>query len=127
MRAGPPLSEYTVGTLGYPASRNDTLSTPEIANRLSTDLYDSGVFDEYRQIFFVCHSLGGLVVKEIFFNLNIEHTKDLEKIVAILLISTPSQGTPAVEFVSSLPMLITGRLIVYIKTIDTNTYLLSLE
>jgi hypothetical protein len=127
MRAGPSLSEYAVGTLGYPASSSDTLSITEVANTLEADLIDSGVFDNYSQIFFICHSLGGLVIKEVFHSLKIEHDKDSEKVVAIFLISTPSQGAPAANFIKLLPSVISGRLVLDIQTIDNNTYLRSLE
>jgi len=128
MRAGPPLSDYTIAVVGYPAGRADTLSIPQIANRLLDDLYDAGVFADYEQIFFVCHSLGGLVVKELFTDLTIDHFHDARKVAAIFLISTPSQGAPAANFMTkALPQIVSGKLVRDMQTIAVNTYLQSLE
>ena len=127
MRFGPLLSTYAIGALGYPASTSDRLSIEQISTRLLTDLYDEGIFDNYNQVFFISHSLGGLVVKEMLNDLWMEDPKSSEKVMAVFLISTPSQGAPAANFMKLLPEVISGRLVADLETIDQSTYLQSLE
>jgi hypothetical protein len=126
MRAGPVLSSYSVATLGYPAGMNDCLSITEVKTRLLKELEDRGIFDDYEEIFFICHSLGGLVIKGIFIDLNMEYPQYLQKIAAIFLISTPSQGAPAANFLSLLHRVV-GKLVLDLRTIDDNTFLQHLE
>ena len=52
--------------------------------------------------------------------------ENFEKIAAIFLISTPSQGAPAAIFLSLLPN-IAGKLVVDLQTKEANTHLQTLE
>lgn len=127
MRAGPPLSDYTIGALGFPAGSTDKLSIVQIANRLQTDLVDEGIFDNHDHIFLIAHSLGGLVAKEIFNNLKILSKEKSDKLTGIFLISTPSQGSDASKLIADLPEILKGPLITDSQPIEVNTYLQSLE
>jgi hypothetical protein len=57
--SGPSLSEYGIATIDFDASRDSRLSIEELSNQIITDLLDSGVFDRYKHIIFVAHSMGG--------------------------------------------------------------------
>ncbi len=69
-------------------------SLEEIAQRVLQQLDDRGLLN-YKRIYFITHSMGGLIVKRI---LNIldrpSRITDLRHVRAVLLISTPSQGAP---------------------------------
>lgn len=121
------LSTYAVATLGYPAKMGDRLSLREVQTRLLKELEDKGIFDDYEQIFFICHSLGGLVIKGLLIDLKMESSEYFQKIAAIFLIATPSQGAPLTNWISALLQIIVGRLVVDIQTKDSNTYLQKLE
>ena len=59
-------------------------------------------------------------------DLKIEHPGYFQKITAIFLIATPSQGSQIANWISSLSKVV-GRLIVDLQTKDINTYLQNLE
>jgi hypothetical protein len=124
------LSTYAVAILGYPAGSRDRLSLTEIQSNLLTELKNKGIFDDYEQIFFICHSLGGLVIKGLLIELK-DSPEYFQKIKAIFLIATPSQGSPFANWISFLPKFIVesifGRLVVDLQTKEVNTYLQYLE
>jgi hypothetical protein len=131
VRAGPALSTYAVAILGYPAGSRDRLSLTDIQTNLLIELKNRGIFDDYEQIFFICHSLGGLVIKGILIELNNDSPEYFQKIAAIFLIASPSQGSPFANWINFLPKFIVefivGRLVVDLQTKDVNTYLQYLE
>jgi Putative serine esterase (DUF676) len=124
------LSAFGIGALGFPASSGDTLSTPEIVTRLESDLKDAKVFDNYRYIFFVSHSLGGIVVKRMLLSSSLAGGPLANKTAAVFLIATPSQGAPAANLVKSLPAALlpfSHRLVLDLTTIDANSFLQTLS
>jgi len=94
-------SDFTsddVYVVGYATPyRKPTLTIEETAQQVLRQLYDSGLL-KYGRIYFVTHSMGGLIVKRM---LNILNDRsgidDLHRVRAVLLISTPSQGAPVAE------------------------------
>lgn len=65
----------------------------EIANRMGQELKDREFFEYYDQLYFVSHSMGGLVVKRVLLNLYSAHeTALLRRVRAALFISTPAEG-----------------------------------
>lgn len=74
-----------------------TLNIEETAQHVLRQLYDKKLLN-YDHIYFVTHSMGGLIVKRV---LNILNDRsgiaDLRRVRAVLLISTPSQGAPVAE------------------------------
>lgn len=74
-----------------------TMNIEETAQHVLRQLYDTKLF-KYDRIYFVTHSMGGLIVKRM---LNILNDRsgiaDLHRVRAVLLISTPSQGAPVAE------------------------------
>jgi len=67
----------------------------EIAGRVRDQLIRDGVFDSYPEVYFVTHSMGGLISKRILADLNTPAQVDrLRRVKALALISTPSQGAP---------------------------------
>jgi len=123
-----PLSRFAIGTLSYPASKADRLTIPQIATQLLIELTDTGVFEKYENIIFVTHSMGGLVVKQMLVDAtSSEQHAVRERTRAVFLISTPSKGSPAANFVRALPKIATGPLVFDLKPISENTYLQDLD
>lgn len=128
IRRQPPLSTYATAYLGFPAGRSDNLSIPQIATSLLNQLSEKGVFDTKRRLYFIAHSLGGLVVKEMLIDAAISKRHPINKLTtAVFLISSPSSGAEAANFVSKLPTFVPGRLIADVKTITENSYLQTLQ
>ncbi|EDN69302.1 SesB [Beggiatoa sp. PS] len=121
------LSTYAVATFGYPAGWNDGFSLVDVKNSLLEALEDTRIFDDYKQIFFICHSLGGLVIKSLLIELKDDFPEYFQKIAAIFLIATPSQGSPLANWISFLPKFLVGRLVPDLQTIENNSYLQELE
>ena len=96
----------------------------EIAQRVSQQLIDQNVF-KYQHIYFITHSMGGLITKRILTRLDRRSSEDqLKRVRAVLLISTPSQGAPdatVAEWLSLNPQFKD------MNTIDFNTFLRALE
>jgi len=125
MKSGPLLSEYSIKLISYPASRSDPLSIEQIATRLVTDLEDENIFSHFEKIYFITHSLGGLVTKELILKLNSDNSEAVKKIKSVFLIGVPSQGAPAANFLKRLPKIF-GNLVVDLSVANMN-YLRSLE
>ena len=82
-------------------SRARASGMEEIAIRMRRQLEDDGIFRKYSKIYFITHSMGGLVVKRVLVDLN--RPKEIEKlrrVKAVIYISTPAQGANIAELVS---------------------------
>lgn len=125
---GVKLSSYSVAVVGLPTGRGERVSLSQVSTLFKGFLNDYGLVDEYEDIVFISHSLGGLVVKQMLLE-EVTEKKEviLKKVSGIFLFSVPSQGAPAAEFVAKLPSILPGRLVADLKTIDVNTYLNNLE
>lgn len=122
-----PLSAHTYIMIGFPAAIADSLSVEEISRRVITDLEDFGAFNRYGNIYIVAHSMGGLVTKSVLVKLKLRQPGSIERVAAVFLISTPSQGAPAADFLKMLPRIVTGSIVPDLGTVASNTYLDSLE
>jgi len=96
----------------------------ETAQNVLQGLYDDGVL-QHKRIYFVTHSMGGLIVKRILNMLDRpSRIADLRRIRAVLLISTPSQGATIAEIGSWISL---NPQLKDMKRADFNTFLQSLE
>lgn len=70
-----------------------TSSIQEVAQPLLQDLQTRSFFSNYQQIYFIAHSMGGLIVKHMLVDLNTPTEEiNLKKIRAVIFLATPSQG-----------------------------------
>jgi pimeloyl-ACP methyl ester carboxylesterase len=118
--------EYTLATYRYDSPfRGRTSTIQEIATRMLGDLNDADVFRNYNEIYFIAHSMGGLVTKRVLVDLNSPgHIDKLRRVKAVLYISTPAQGADIANFgswFSPNPQLRDT------ETADLNSYLQNLE
>jgi pimeloyl-ACP methyl ester carboxylesterase len=120
------LRDFTVAIYRYDTPHFGRASTiAEIANRMLRQIQDKGVFDKYKEIYFISHSMGGLVAKQVLVNLNTPtQIEQLRKVKAVLFISTPAQGATLAEVGSYLTL---NPQIANMKPADLNAFLQTLE
>lgn len=91
--------DFTVATYRYDTpflQRSSNIE--EIAERLLLQLEDRSIFEKFNEVYFIAHSMGGLVVKRVLVNLNRPNQiKKLRTVKAVLYISTPAQGANLAE------------------------------
>lgn len=75
-----PLSDYAIATLSYPASRSDGLRIAQITRGLLDELEDRGIYDDYDEIYFIAHSLGGVIVQDLLTSSNTTSGKQLSNL-----------------------------------------------
>lgn len=95
IKEDPDLQKFDIYSVGYhsPALGHGS-SIPEIANRVRQELIDREFFVQYKQIYLVAHSMGGLIGKRLVSSLNtpVDQVR-LERIRAVIFLSTPSKGS----------------------------------
>lgn len=124
VRASPALSTYSIALVGYPAGGGNRLNLREIAYRLLVELDDGAVLDQYKDVIFITHSLGGLVIKDLLVAARKDNYPISKKVAAVFLIAVPSKGTPAAEWALKL---FSEPLMEDLKPIDVNSYLQALD
>jgi len=85
---------YDVYVYGYDTPCEGSSSNiSEIANRFGQQLRDDHFFSNYEQIFFITHSMGGLVTKKMLAGLSMAQEIDsLQRVRAVIFIAVPSDG-----------------------------------
>lgn len=126
MQADDAFRDFNIETIPYQTpllSRTSTIV--EVATRLLRQLEDEGIFSQYNEIYFVAHSMGGLVVKQMLVNLNRpKQIEKLRRVKAVLYISTPAQGANIAELGSLFSV---NPQLRDMKPADLNSFLQSLE
>jgi triacylglycerol esterase/lipase EstA (alpha/beta hydrolase family) len=81
----------------------------ELTQSIYQRMVDDGVFGKYSEVYFVGHSLGGLIAEAIVVNLNRPEAVDTVKLIkAVVTIATPAQGSPMAalaDYISENPQL----------------------
>ncbi len=126
MRDDKNYHDYTVATYRYDTSLlNRTSSVEEIAVRMLRQIEDKGVLEKYKEVYFIAHSMGGLVVKRVLVDLHRPNEMDkLRKIKAVLFIATPVQGSNFAELASYLSF---NPQLASLKPSEFNDFLQTLE
>lgn len=102
-----------------------TSGIEEVATRILRQLEDRGVFRHYKEIYFITHSMGGLVAKRILVDLHRPRQEEkLRRVKAVLYISTPAQGANLAELGSWLSI---NPQLRDMRPADLNSFLQSLE
>ncbi|GJL49171.1 MAG: hypothetical protein NPIRA01_03980 [Nitrospirales bacterium] len=123
----PDLREkYAVYVVDYGSpfvSRASTIE--EVAIRIHQQLVDRQFFERFKEIYFVTHSMGGLIAKRILVELNRpSENQRLRQVRTVLFLSTPAQGAELAdigEWLSSNPQ------VEDLKPADLKAFLQSLE
>lgn len=124
----PAFDDYDVYVINYGTPllvRSMTIH--EIAVSVFHRLRDADFFKRYTQIYFITHSMGGLVAKDILSNLNRPNPVELDRLTrvkAVLFISTPAQGASLAEIGSWISL---NPQLKDMRPADLNSFLQSLE
>jgi len=116
---------FDIFSVGFDSPFTGTTSNiVEVASQVREQLFRNGVF-KYPEVYFVTHSMGGLITKRVLVDLNTCAEDDnLRKVKAVLFYSTPAQGAPIADlarWLSANPQLSD------MKPADVNTFLQGLE
>ena len=95
---GRKLSDFDIHSIDYQASFESDLSISELVDQVIIAVEASDIFATYDHIWFVTHSLGGIVTKQLLTSFK-EENKDryLGKVVGVSLLGVPSQGAELAE------------------------------
>jgi pimeloyl-ACP methyl ester carboxylesterase len=116
-------ADIFLANYGSPYLRQSS-NIEEIAQRLLQQFSDNGVFNHTR-IYFIVHSMGGLIAKRILTSLNTpSRVGDLRRVRAILYLSTPAQGAPTADIAAFITM---NPQLKDMEPADLNTFLQTLE
>ena len=117
------LTQFAVAVAEfYSPMLSEASSIEGIGDTVGQALIDKGIYRDFRQIFFVTHSMGGLIVRRALSKLNRLSLE--ERVGAVFFISTPSSGAT----IAHLATWITANpQIENMKPIDLNTFLKALD
>lgn len=119
---------YSIYVLEYHSPRFTTAATiNEIATRELQRLKDDGVLSGERRVFFVTHSMGGLIAKRMLVEMNRPNPEELEhldRVKCVIFLSTPALGAPIADYVSFVTL---NPQLSDLRPADFNTFLQALE
>src|SRR5580693_5987330 len=90
MKDDPYFNDFDIFVVGYPSRFwHDSYSVDELVEVMRRDLDDAQVFAKHKHVYFLCHSMGGLVVRGYL----TRYQKRAAQIPMIYFFSTPTTGT----------------------------------
>ena len=95
------LSSFAVYSLDYESAFNGISSVPDIADTLARALTDEGIFLRHHYVYFVAHSLGGIIAKQLVLTLTTRYSVLRDRIVGVALLGVPSSGAPLADLATS--------------------------
>jgi len=123
----PEMKGYDILAVSFDAGIRSTLSIEQIATILRTTLQDQNILQDYNEIYFVTHSMGGLIVKRLLLDLWLARSPVLEQQVSgIVFISTPAKGAELADYLNMINV-IGMRPLVDLRTYGGNTFLQTIE
>jgi triacylglycerol esterase/lipase EstA (alpha/beta hydrolase family) len=122
------MDAFDVISLSFDADVTSKMSLEQIATMVRVTLEDRHILSDYDEIYFITHSMGGLVVKRLLLDLWQARSPVLEQqISGVIFISTPAKGANAADYLEILNRMVGMRPLVDLRTYDANTYLQILE
>lgn len=115
------LSEFDVYVYQYSTRFfGDCMPVTDIANDLRLRLVDAGAFKKYTDVFFLAHSMGGIIVRQFL----VRYPNLAKQVPMVLFYATPTGGAEAANTGS---LFSTCVQVEDLRTLDGNTYLQSLN
>ncbi len=98
---GRTLGDIDLYTVSYMDAAPAMMSATEIGESLARNPEFLRILDEYNNVLFVAHSMGGIVLRRaiVRLQLNGEQAR-LDRIVGVGLLGSPSEGAPLADFVN---------------------------
>jgi len=120
------LDQFAILVIDYRSPKLKAAGTIEqVATQIGTALRDEGIYNKYRSVFFVAHSMGGLITRRILIELNRPVTiPDLQRVSAALFFSTPTSGALIADLASWISL---NPQLSDMKPAEVNTFLQSLD
>lgn len=88
----PSFADTDIYVASYPTpARGNHMSVNDLISYLSDELEDAGIFSQHKQVIFVAHSLGGIVVQQLL--LTYRDKNLASKVPFIYLYATPQTGS----------------------------------
>jgi pimeloyl-ACP methyl ester carboxylesterase len=123
------LSQFSMAALGYPASRHDRLTPRQAAQNLLEELKIEFKRRDYKEVYFVSHSLGGIITKQILVDALGRMPQIAQRTRAIFLVGVPSADARLETMLTRLPLgkAMAGPMIKYLLTEEGAQYLRNLD
>jgi hypothetical protein len=95
----PDFSSFAILTASYRSPYiKHAASIEQAAQMLGTRLRDTGAFARFSNVFFITHSMGGLIGRRILVNLvNIQDEQAVKRVAVIFFFGTPTSGAPLAD------------------------------
>jgi tetratricopeptide (TPR) repeat protein len=117
----PYFNDFDIFVVGYPSKFfHSSYTVEELVEVMRRDLDDAGVFAKHKYVYFVCHSMGGLVVRGYL----TRYQKRASQVPMIYFFSTPTTGAGIAGLTS---LLSSNRQMGGLLPIDANEYLASIQ
>jgi len=117
----PYFNDFDIFVIGYPSSVfHSSYTVDELVEVMRRDLDSAGVFTKHKHVYFLCHSMGGLVVRGYL----TRYRNRASQVPMIYFFSTPTTGAEIANLAS---LLSRNRQMKGLLPIDANEYLASLQ
>jgi hypothetical protein len=121
MKADPYFRDFDIFVIGYPSSFfHSSYTVDELVEVVRRDIDNNGVFSKHKHVYFLCHSMGGLVVRGYL----TRYQSRASQVPMIYFFSTPTTGAE-ISHLSNL--LSSNRQMRGLLPIDANEYLASVQ
>ena len=126
MKADTDFRDFTIATYRFDTPiRGRTSGIEEVSTRLLRQLEDELILKKFTEIYFITHSMGGLIVKRALTSLNRPiHIEKLRRVKAVMYISTPALGADIASIGSYLSV---NPQLRDMRDADLNSFIQSLE
>jgi hypothetical protein len=92
------LSDFAIYAVDYEADFETRATLEDIAGGVANDLAASPIFKRHRHVWFVAHSLGGLVLKRTFSLWQLQgKTILIDRVMGVAMLGVPSAGAPLAD------------------------------
>ncbi len=121
MKDDPYFNDFDIFVIGYPSRLfHSSYTVDELVEVMRRDIDSAGVFAKHKHVYFLCHSMGGLVVRGYL----TRYRNRASQVPMIYFFSTPTTGA---EIASMASLLSHNRQIQGLLPIDANEYLASVQ
>jgi pimeloyl-ACP methyl ester carboxylesterase len=96
------ISDFAVYSVDYQADFESHIKLDNAAVGVASDLAASTIFRRHRHVWFVAHSMGGLILKRVLSLWSLEQKSlFIDRTMAVVLLGVPSAGAPLADFLQS--------------------------
>ena len=121
MKVDPHFADFDIFVIGYASSFfHSSYALDELVEVMRRDIDDVELFSKYKHVYFLCHSMGGLVVRKYL----TRYPKKAHQVPMIYFFSTPTTGSEIAKLATTLS---SNHQIQALSPIDANDYLASIQ